>query len=237
MPAQVWLSPANLLTPGSAQAKRCLQLLSEPERERLARYRTASQKHAFLSSRALLRNVLSTCCNTPPAELDFTANAAGKPRLTLDQAPHFNLSHSGQWMALAVDWHAPVGIDIEHPQKQRNLLAIARHYYHAREAQRLAKLDEPTQSREFYRLWTLKEAFFKARGTGISEGLNRICINPEGASPIAYFDLPESGLPRPEHLFYRFEPAGISGVHLAIARTLPPCTPEVTLFLQDHLIV
>ena len=237
MPTSIWLSPSSLLTADSALAGRWLQLLSEPERERLARYRTEPQKHAFLSSRALLRSALGTVCNMHPAELSFTANTAGKPRLAFDQSPHFSLSHSGQWMALAIDDQQPIGVDLEHPQKTRDIMAIAHHYFHTQETQRLAELDEPARSREFYRLWTLKEAFFKARGTGISEGLNRICINPGAGVPTASFDLPALGAPRPEHLYYRFQPAGIQNVHLALARPQASSAPEIAVFSSDHLII
>jgi 4'-phosphopantetheinyl transferase len=219
---RVWLCPANLLARDAAQAQRWRRCLSKPERERLERYRTKRQQDEFLSARALLRSVLASHCHTPPERLQFTRSEAGKPSLQHPRAPHFSLSHSGQWIALALDEHAPVGVDLEHPRKTRDLLAIAQHYFHPDEQQRLRRLTGPERAVEFYRLWTLKEAFFKARGTGIAEGLNRVCIAPEGTQPVAQFDptlVPEPhGTGSHPQLVYQYRPLHINNLHLAVAR-------------------
>ncbi|WP_339615812.1 4'-phosphopantetheinyl transferase superfamily protein [uncultured Gilvimarinus sp.] len=241
MPTNVWLCPADLLTANMPQTTLWLKRLCDTERARMQRYRTERQKYGFLSARALLRTILATYCHQKPGQLRFTTNRAGKPKLEHPHAPHFSLSHSGHWIALAVAPEGAIGIDLEHPRKPRNVMAIARHYYHPSEHQRLSTLDEPARSREFYRLWTLKEAFFKARGTGISEGLNRVRIAPEGQQPPAYFDFePEfarktgrNTLPR--QLYYHHEPMGIEGLHMALARAGQPLCPQITLFSHNQL--
>lgn len=225
MTTRIWLCPAHLLATHTARAQRWHHYLSKSEHERLERYRTKRQQDEFLSARALMRCVLANYCNTPPGQLRFTRSETGKPSLQHPRAPHFSLSHSGQWIALAIDRKTPVGVDLEHPRKARDLLAIARHYFHPDEHQRLWRLTEPERALEFYRLWTLKEAFYKARGTGIAEGLSRVCIAPEGTYPVAQFDPTLTPLtpgqddtdPHPQ-LIYQYRPLAINNLHLGVAR-------------------
>lgn len=99
---------------------------------------------------------------------------SGKPFLINKPNLHFNLSHSGDWLALLTSDCGPVGVDLEAPQKVRNFKQIAQHFFAPEEIEHLAPLEGQLLTSEFYRLWTLKEAFFKARGTGISEGLRHI---------------------------------------------------------------
>lgn len=150
--ARHWLNPAQL--------KR-LQTLSHPRR----RQRRLQQQIAVS---CLLHHYL-------PGKPAHTARSeSGKPYLPRHRGWHFNISHSGSWLLFLLSDTGPVGVDIEVPEKTRPLLAIARQYFSARELTHLETLSQPQQEREFYRLWTLKEAFFKARGTGIAEGLSKI---------------------------------------------------------------
>lgn len=174
MPSRAWLLRLDDFAPGSERAREFAALLSPDERERLAGYRSAHARHRFLLSRALLRIVLGQLTGRPPQSLRFARLPSGKPLLVDDPDLHFSLSHSGDWIALATSEHQPVGIDIEHPRRHRNIMRIAHRYFHPDEC---ALLEAPPQSetlRQFYRMWTLKEAFFKARGTGLAEGLGRI---------------------------------------------------------------
>ncbi len=77
--------------------------------------------------------------------------------------PFFNLSHSNDFVMLAIS-DTPVGCDIERLHKA----ILSHHVFHPKELARLHSLPEgDTRNREFLRLWTAKEAFLKAIGTGI----------------------------------------------------------------------
>ncbi|MBU2885729.1 4'-phosphopantetheinyl transferase superfamily protein [Gilvimarinus agarilyticus] len=106
--------------------------------------------------------------------ISINRSEAGKPALTHHPKWHFNISHSGHWLALLLSDACAVGVDLEVPSKPRPLLAIAQQYFSEQEFARLQTLERDQLQSEFYRLWTLKEAFFKARGTGIAEGLGKI---------------------------------------------------------------
>ena len=110
--------------------------------------------------------------------------------------PFFNLSHSNDFVMLAIS-DTPVGCDIERLHKA----ILSHHVFHPRELARLVSLPEgDARNREFLRLWTAKEAFLKAIGTGIDENAasydlsdgDPICLNDGSIWVIEYPPLPDS---------------------------------------------
>lgn len=170
----VWIIHTSDIAPESDIANALGAQLSADERARQQRYRSSEARHGFLLSRGLLRNVLGKISDRAPESLVFSVSDSGKPALASAPELHFSLSHSGQWIALAVSCESDIGVDIELPRKPRDFLRIARHYFHPQECALLETSPLELLPVHFYRLWTMKEAFFKARGTGISEGLGRI---------------------------------------------------------------
>ncbi|WP_160154720.1 4'-phosphopantetheinyl transferase superfamily protein [Microbulbifer sp. ALW1] len=170
----VWILNRDDIAPDSDAARAMTDLLSDEERARQLRYAGAEARHGFLLSRGLLRNVLGRISNCAPESLAFVVSDTGKPALVSAPELHFSLSHSGRWIALGVSCESDIGIDIEQPLKPRDFLRIAHHYFHQEECALLEASPPELLPVHFYRLWTMKEAFFKARGTGISEGLGRI---------------------------------------------------------------
>ncbi|WP_020208006.1 4'-phosphopantetheinyl transferase family protein [Gilvimarinus chinensis] len=149
--------------------------LSAAEQQTSQKFRHLDSQNRYIISRLFCRTVLAQTLNISAPEIKLARSASGKPYLTNDESGlHFNLSHSGPWVALGVSQCGPLGVDIEYVQKKRPLLKIAEQYFHEQEIAKLKNLSTAQQETEFYRLWTLKEAFFKARGTGISEGLNKV---------------------------------------------------------------
>ena len=130
----------------------------------------------FLATRALLRAVLAHYTGLGAQALLFALGEYGKPFLSNAPAPlHFNLSHCNDLAVLAVSVQGEVGVDIE-TASARDYLKIAERYFHCAELQALHACTITERERLFYKLWTLKEAFFKATGGGISSGLNKICF-------------------------------------------------------------
>jgi len=147
-------------------------LLSRDELDRAQGYRRGQRE--FIACRAFIRLCLARYTGENPRALQFDKNSSGKPHLTGAQAHwQFNLSHTSQTAALAILQDAPVGVDIEQP-RQRNFLGIAAEYFHPEEFTYLQSLPELQLPEEFFKLWTLKEAFFKALGSGIATGLHRV---------------------------------------------------------------
>ncbi|MBR2284530.1 MAG: 4'-phosphopantetheinyl transferase superfamily protein [Ruminococcus sp.] len=89
----------------------------------------------------------------------------GKPYLPEHPELHFNLSHTVGAAACLVS-QAECGVDIERVRTMRE--NVLRRAYSPAEQQLVLSAPEPERDMLFTRLWTLKEAYVKALGTGIA---------------------------------------------------------------------
>ena len=90
---------------------------------------------------------------------EILRDECGKPYLK-DCSLQFNVSHSGEYLAIAVS-EQPVGIDIQEPRTIRE--GTYRKVVQPQERELIGEERE----RDFLRLWTLKESFVKAEGKGL----------------------------------------------------------------------
>lgn len=146
-------------------------LLSPEETGRHQRLIFTRHRHQFLVSRALVRCVLAGYLGVEPAAIEFSHNEHGKPRLVADTRLQFNLSHSNGLIALAITQQAPVGIDVEYLSRQADIMKLAARYFSTDENMAIARLPASALNQRFYDLWTLKEAYLKACGTGLATPL------------------------------------------------------------------
>jgi 4'-phosphopantetheinyl transferase len=152
-----------------------LDALDGSERERAARFLFACDRIVFIAAHMLMRAVLGQLLGEPPSALRFITGAHGKPVAHLGDRPApvaFNLSHTKGIVGVAVaarsDW--AIGFDLEGASREPPL-QIARDQFSEPEVAWLNSLPEPVQAEGFLQLWTLKEAFIKATGAGLSADL------------------------------------------------------------------
>ena len=177
----IWLLDFSTLT-----KKQIANLSNFLSPEELTRAQTFKHKqHDFVATRALVRKVLTHYTGIPSASLEFARREQGKPYLA-NSPIYFNLSHSGNFAVLAVTTLGEIGIDIE-TIRPRNFLAIAERYYHADEFKQLLATPEAEREPLFFKIWTLKEAFFKATGGGISTGLDKVVFSFRNSTITATF--------------------------------------------------
>ena len=130
------------------------------------------RRETAAGSDALLREVLSRYTHGAPAQLQFTRGVNGKPALAAPPAAlEFNLSDSGDWLAMVVSGGAPVGIDLEYCDPGRDVLKLARRCFSAAELADLQACTIAGRSARFYDYWTLKEAHIKAAGGSLGREL------------------------------------------------------------------
>ena len=167
--AHVWYGGTEaLVDPVLAQAYR--ELLSDEERHREKRFQFDTNRRQFLFAHGLLRVVLSQYLQCVPSELKFSRNFYGKPTLAYPEVPEleFNISHTSGLAVCAVGRSCHVGVDIEQSGRKVDELALARRYFSQSEFELLESATALNRRPLFYRLWTLKEAYIKARGIGLS---------------------------------------------------------------------
>ena len=167
--------------------------LQPGEQRRLATFSTPTRQQQFLAGRWLMREMLARVYGGEPLQQSVDLDDAGASVLPRG---HANLSHSGEWILVA-QADAPIGIDLERLRPRHDLLGLARMVCSERQCEALAALEGEARLHQFYRWWTLKEAWLKARGLGLDtarmRGLDFIpCAAEEGDSCSALLAL--SGL-------------------------------------------
>lgn len=143
-------------------------LLDARERDRLERLRVEDKRRQLLAAQADLRRVLASYGSRPPEAIRFAYGEHGKPWLPDDPGLGFNLSHSHDLAVIAVCRGIELGADLEHTGRERPFVRLARRYFDPAEHAWLEARERETRATDFYRIWTLKEAYLKAVGTGLT---------------------------------------------------------------------
>ncbi len=159
------------LTADGGREARAVSLLDDIEKERCRRFLSDRARREFVLCRAALRAILAERLGCAAAELSFGYLEHGKPYAriagrSVDTA--FNVSHSGRHGLIAVAGGDCVGVDVEERAAQRDLAGIGSFVYGPQEQRLLRTTEGGEKVRQFYRLWSMKEALIKALGTGFS---------------------------------------------------------------------
>jgi 4'-phosphopantetheinyl transferase len=163
----VWLARPEEVT--DARLLRSYEaLLSADERGRLARFALPAHRHEYLVAHALLRAVLGRRRGVPGHALRFAVSRLGRPELADGATLRFSLSHTSGLVACAVSAGYEVGVDVEDCRRRLDTLGIAARLFSTGEAGPLRGLSGRERDERFFTLWTLKEAYLKARGLGLS---------------------------------------------------------------------
>ena len=142
--------------------------LSEDEHERANALRCPRKRQTFVTARTRLRQILGRYLALSPEALHFRYNQNGKPFLK-GKPLFFNLSHSGEWCLCAVALNFKLGVDIERNDPGLSFEPVAQRFFSPKEIQWLQRSSQQRQRRNFFRLWTRKEAWLKGKGGGFSE--------------------------------------------------------------------
>jgi len=186
---QLWFAPVAAAY-DAAQLAAHETLLDPNERARWRRFQYAADRQRFLVGRAFMRTVLADCLgHADPATLQFAFTPHGKPELA---GPHagalqFNLSHTDAMLVLAVSRRHAVGVDVEAVTRKVELLPLVKRYFAAHEYEDLRELEDAAQRERFFALWTLKEAWLKARGLGLQIPLDDFSFDLAGTHPVIEF--------------------------------------------------
>jgi 4'-phosphopantetheinyl transferase len=145
-------------------------ILSEDELARANRFRFEPDRVLFATAHAFLRTILPRYTDS---ELVFVELEKGKPELR-DRSVRFNLSHTRGLVLVGITATADLGVDVERIEK-RDLEGLAKRVYTEREISTWKRDPE-----WFFDRWTLKEAYMKARGIGLSLSLKAFGFTEDG---------------------------------------------------------
>lgn len=190
----------------------CHALLKEDERRSHAAFYFERNRHEYLLTRALGCGVLASYLGVRPDQISFVRNQWGRPELTPASPVHFNLTNTVHVVACAVAHDREVGVDTEPLDRGDDIIGLAPTVFTEGERAKLAVEPLDARRRRAVQLWTLKEAYMKARGMGMS-------------------------LP-PERMEMQFGEGNASSLH----RVMPPIEDEPsrwsfeTFTVEDHLL-
>jgi 4'-phosphopantetheinyl transferase len=173
----VWLIDLGV---GVRRVEEFASLLSEDEKDRAARFLAGKDRERFMVARGLLRIIIADYLGALPGDLRFSYGAFGKPGLEAGwgSALEFNLAHSEGLALLAVTRGRRVGVDLEFIRADVDNEQIAERFFSPGEVAVLDGLPTGLRNETFFRVWTRKEAYVKARGEGLSIPLDQFCVAP-----------------------------------------------------------
>jgi 4'-phosphopantetheinyl transferase len=181
----VWC--ARLRTPASVE-RRLWQTLDADERSRAARLLARDARTRYIASHGLLRHVLGAYLTTSPDRVRYRYTPRGQPQIVRPRgAPpiEFSLSHSAELALFAVAFGRPIGVDVEEIRADRDVVGLAARFFSAAESAVLTALAPEDRVDAFYRAWTRKEAYVKARGEGLSVPLDSFDVSLAPGVPAA----------------------------------------------------
>jgi len=154
-------------------------VLSDEEHERASRFQVQNARDAFVLTRSALRVLLGAYLGQSPQSVQFQVTKYGKPFLDPAHALHFNVSHTDGLALLAFAQKRRVGIDVEKIRPQPDALKLAHRFFSAKEWKQLENLRAEELTAGFFRCWSRKEAYIKARGEGLSLPLSQFDVAVE----------------------------------------------------------
>ena len=201
----------------------CEQLLSPEENLRWRRYRQPTHRNRFLIGKTLQRMVLSAYLPIAPSSWRFVHKPLGRPEVGAPSAGRrlrFSLSHTTGLCALAVTLDRDLGMDVEHEgiSLTSNLVnfALSSAECAVRSQHQAENCRDP-----FFDFWTLKEAYLKAQGIGLSFALSSISFTLLDNGRAALTASPK--LPKPdEWQFMRLRPTEKHQLSVAVACSAEP---------------
>lgn len=156
-------------------------LLSDAERIQERRFHFPKDQHRYLITRALVRTRLSQYAPIAPQDWTFSVNVFGKPHITnadsIAKKISFNISHTHGAIVLGIACDRPMGVDVENICARKAPIEVADSYFSENEAAAIFDAPSEKQSDIFFHYWTLKEAYIKARGTGLSIPLDQFSFH------------------------------------------------------------
>jgi 4'-phosphopantetheinyl transferase len=170
----------------------CAALLCASERAQAERFTSDRRRREYVFAHGLVRAALSRFApEVAPTAWLFERTRYGRPFISYPRTAerlHFSLSHTDGCVACAVSSCERVGIDVEATDRPVSYLEISRTYFSSAEHANLIALPPAQQKDRFFDLWTLKEAYAKARGLGFQLRLNEFSIHvaPGGNRTITF---------------------------------------------------
>lgn len=152
-------------------------VLSNLEKKRAQRFRVERARNEFVLTRAALRVLLGQYLGCVPREIRFQYTERGKPAVEGESRLCFNVSHTAGLALMAFVRERAIGVDVESLGRETDAARLAERFFSERERQALRHLSGSDLHAAFFRCWTRKEAYIKAKGEGLSMPLHQFDVS------------------------------------------------------------
>lgn len=172
---QVYVYPVSRVPQDHLVLSHYLGFLSSAEKLRYDQYHPKAAR-LFLISRVLVKTVLADKLGISPHEVNLLLHPNGKPFVEGSKAVYFNLTHSADVIILAVTEEGEIGVDIEQVDREFEWMRVDSVLAPIEiEWIKENELTEPfSVYQRFFQIWTLKEAYIKCTGEGMSRHLKKL---------------------------------------------------------------
>jgi len=147
------------------------QLLCLTEKLRAGKFVFDQHRRRFIVGRGFLRSILGGYLDQQATNLEFSYGPQGKPALVspdIHDKLYFNVSHSHEMALYAISRNRQVGVDVEYLRAKQDVENIAQRYFYPGEYKVIGSLPAEKKRVAFFKAWTVKEAYAKATGEGLS---------------------------------------------------------------------
>jgi len=163
--------------------------LAPDEIARAGEFRLGLDRERYTVAHGALRTILARYLQSAPRDLVFCYSPQGKPELA-SRAVHFNLSHSHDLAICAIS-RVQVGVDVERVRSGVEEDVVR--WLSPTTRCLLETLPGPVRRRAFFQAWTRMEALSKARGEGLTSGLESFDLFLDLSSPVSLRTLRATG--------------------------------------------
>ena len=173
-----WAAPSQI-------ASAC-DILNGDEIARMERFLFPEHRHLFLVSHFLVRTALSHYWDLPPGAWRFMNDVNGRPLIDPVAEPvslSFSLAHTAGMAVVGVARGSEIGVDVEQTGRRVDAAGLSRRFFSPEEVAALENLPSGRMEEQFPLYWTLKEAYIKALGLGLSHPLDSFAFHLTGESP------------------------------------------------------
>ncbi len=199
----LWMAfPDEWTTPSQIASAR--SILDGDEIARMERFHFPEHRHLFLVSHLLVRTALSHYSDLPPGGWRFMNDENGRPLIDPVAEPvslSFSLAHTAGLAVVGVARGSDIGVDVEQAGRRVDAEGLSRRFFSPEEAAALEHLPPGRLEEQFPLYWTLKEAYIKALGLGLSHPLDSFAFRLTGKSP---YRIDFSAMEPQDHEKWRF---------------------------------
>lgn len=149
--------------------------LYEQRKKAVERLKYKQAVHTSIVAGYLLMEAFKDVYGTNVSDIHIEKGKYGKPYIKAYPEFKYNISHSGEYVAIAYG-REEVGIDIECIREKD--LKIAKRCFHEDEYAYIIQ-SEFEQNERFFEIWTMKEAYLKYTGQGINIPLDSFVVEPD----------------------------------------------------------